>query len=419
MNESIQYPRFRWLVLFAACLGLAGMQIDMIAYSPLLAHIARDLRVDMGAAIHLMTVFSFATAISLFVGGFLCDRYGIMLVIVLGLLCASVPAALTPWIGTSYEVVLGSRIVQGVSAGFLLCTMAPITAGWFPLREKGLASGLMNGSISVGSAVGVLAAPAVFLALGNWQQTAAWLSIVGWLALVVAFVVVFSPKLQLPPQSRIGAEPIADGSALKRALSAPITWVGVLVTFFCAWCFVSLYNLTPAYFATDKPIGVGFGPMLSGKLMLAVTIAGMFGPVIAGMLSDRVFRGNAKPILLIGFGLTCIFTYAIVSPIVYGNMALLVTCLILVGVGSIFLYPAIVIFVSEVYPIQIVGKMLGLWMGLGAFGGSAGLFVGGLAVAKFGNYNATITQIALAAVVGFVFALFMGRPKHLALMEKI
>jgi MFS family permease len=412
MNESIQYPRFRWLVLFTASLGFAAMQINMIAYAPLLADIAKNLGVDMGAATNLMTVFLITASIALIVGGILCDRYGIMFVIILGLLCTSVPATLMPWIGSSYQAVLWARIIQGFSAGFLLCTMAPIMAIWIPLQEKGLASGLMNGSVTLGSAVGVLSAPAVFLALKNWQQMIAWLSIPCWAALLLAIMVVFSPKPQgLLSQSQTSEVPVADGSALKRALSAPITWIGVLVTFFTAWCFQSLYNLTPAYFAADKPVGIGFGPMLSGKLMLAVMIAGMLGPVIGGLLQDKVFRGRAKPVLLIGFALSCVFIYAILFPAVYANMAVLIVCLILVGAGNAFLYPAIVVFISGTYPVHIVGKMLGLWFGIGAFGGAAGLFAGSLAVGKFGNYNVAISLVSLAAVVGFIFALFMVRPK--------
>jgi MFS family permease len=413
MNESVPYPRFRWLVLFTASLGFTAMQINMIAYAPLLGDIAKNLGVDMGAATNLMTVFLFTASIALIVGGVLCDRYGIMFVIILGLLCTSIPATLMPWIGSSYNVVLWARIIQGFSAGFLLCSMAPIMAIWFPLQEKGLASGLMNGSVTLGSAVGVLSAPAVFLMLKNWQQMIAWLSILSWVALLMAVVAVFSPKPQgLPSQFQPTGTPLRDGAALKRALTAPITWIGILVTFFTAWCFQSLYNLTPAYFAADKPVGIGFGPMLSGKLMLAVMIAGMFGPVIGGLLQDKIFGGRAKPVLLIGFTLSCIFIYAILFPPIYTNMMVLIVCLILAGAGNAFLYPAIVVFISGTYPVHIVGKMLGLWFGIGAFGGAAGLFAGSLAVGKLGNYNVAISLVSLAAVVGFIFALFMVRPKY-------
>lgn len=232
---------------------------------------------------------------------------------------------------------------------------------------------------------------------------------------MIAIVVVVSPKPQiLPSQSQASVTPVSEGTALKRALSAPITWVGVLVTFFTAWTFFSLSNLTPAYLAADKPIGLGFGPMLAGKLMLAVMIAGMIGPVIAGMLQDKVFGGNARPVLLIGFALSCIFIYAILFPVVYRNMLVLVVCLILAGAVSAFLYPAIAVFVSETYQVQIVGKMLGLWLGLGILGGAAGNFFGGQAVMKFGNFTMALSMVSLAAAAGFIFAFFMVRPKRYA-----
>jgi MFS family permease len=389
------------------------MQIDIIAYAPLLGDIAKDLRVDMGVATNLMAVFLFTTSIAFLVGGFLCDRYGIMFVIILGLLCASIPATSMPWIGTSYRTVLWARIIQGFSVGFLLCTMAPIVAVWFPLPEKGLASGLMSGSVSLGSAVGVLAAPAVFLASRNWQHTAAWLSLLGWLGLPLALGCRHTSRtFEAQSQSRVASS--TEGTAFKQALSVPSTWIGVLVAFFSTWCLQTFWNLTPTYFAIDKPVGVGFGPMMSGKLMLAVMVAGMAGPVIGGAIQDKFFRGNSKPILLIGFILSGLFTYAILSPVVYTNKLVLVVCLILAGSGVAFLYPALVVIISGFYPIHIVGKMVGLWMALGAFGGALGCLVGGLAIAKFGNYNAAITQIALAAAIGFIFALFLARPKRWA-----
>ena len=111
------------------------------------------------------------------------------------------------------------------------------------------------------------------------------------------------------------------------------------------------------------------------------------------MLQDKVFRGNAKPVLLIGFTLSCVF---ILCNPVSGRIHKYAGSCGLPNTGwsrvNAFLYPAIVVFVSGTYPVQIVGKMLGLWMGLGAFGGAAGLFVGGLAVAKFGNYNLALPR---------------------------
>lgn len=50
MNLPDGYPRYPWLFLLTACLGAAAFYIGMIRYAPLLGHVARDLRVDVGRA---------------------------------------------------------------------------------------------------------------------------------------------------------------------------------------------------------------------------------------------------------------------------------------------------------------------------------------------------------------------------------
>lgn len=419
MNESGQYPRFRWLVLLSICLSLMTTYINQLDFAPLLQEIAKDLRIDMAIATNLMTVFLLCGAIALIVGGVLCDRFGIMFVTTIGLLCTSVPAVIMPWIGTSYASVLWARAFQGVSFGFIMCTIVPTIAVWFPFREKGLASGLMGSCVGLGSAIGVWAAPVVFLVIKSWQQTIAWLSIIGWVGIAISLLIVFSQKPQLPSQSCGDGIPVADPITLKHALSASTTWITVFANFFVAWCLFSIYNIIPAYFAADKPVGIGLGPMMSGNLMLAVMVAGIVGPVVAGILQDRVFHGNPKPVILIGFALTCIFIYPIQLFVIYTSLPVLVICLIIAGLGVQFLTPCLMVFVSKSYPFQIVGKMTGLIWGLGGFGGPVGLFACGLAVAKFGNYNGAITLMSLGGLTGFILAIFLAKPKQGPTIESL
>jgi MFS family permease len=407
MDEPVKSAGFRWLVLLSMCLSLMTVMINMIAFAPLLPEIAKDLRVDMATVTNLMTLFSLGAAIAFIVGGALCDRLGIMFVAILGLLCTSVPAVIMPWIGTSYASTLWARVSQGASMGFIMCAMGPIIAIWFPPKEKGLASGLMGGSVGLGSAIGVWAAPVVFLAVKSWQQTVAWLSIVGWVGLAMYLAIVFRPESRLPSQSHETSAPVADPTSLKHALSASITWILMPVNFFMGWSVMSVYNLVPAYFAADKPVGIGLGPMMSGNLMLAVMIAGIVGPVIAGMLQDKVFHGNPKPVILIGFALACIFIYPIQLSIVHDSLPILVTFLTVSGLGLQFLGPCIIVFVSKCYPIGIVGKMTGLTSFAGSLGGPAGQFACGLALAVFGSYNGPIMLMSLGGLAGFILALLI------------
>jgi MFS family permease len=179
-----------------------------------------------------------------------------------------------------------------------------------------------------------------------------------------------------------------------------------------SWNMQYLYSLTPTFLSADIPTGAGYGPIMSGRLMINVTvISGIFGPMICGLLVDKVFKGSTKPIFTLGFILLCVFVYAIKTPAIYGNKILLSISLMMAGFGVQFVMPAIYIFISKSYRPQIVGKMLGLWMGLGTFGGVLGLYLAGKTLSIAGNYNIAFTLLSIAAIVGLVLSFVMAKQK--------
>ena len=414
-EESIKYPNYRWLILIAAALSYINVQIVNLAITPILPHIAQDLGVDLGVATNFMTVFLFSgNIIQLAVGGVICDRFGILKTLLVGLLCAILPSVLMPWIGDSYTGVFYARLVQGLSPGFIFPAMGPILAIWFPLKEKGLATGLMSAGVALGSFMGTMGGPYVFKMVDTWQEMTAWVSIVGWIDLFFIILLIAFPKPQSPVQQAHDAVR-PDRNMFRLALLAPLTIAGILVTFMSNWDMHCLYSLTPTFLSADVPTGAGYGAIVSGQLMINVTvISGIFGPMILGLMVDKVFKGRTREVFLIGFALMCIFMYTIKIPLVYENKVLLSISLMMAGFGVQFVMPAIYIFISKSYRHQIVGKMTGLWMGIGAFGGVLGLYVAGKTLTSTGNYSIAFMLMSLAALAGLVISIIMAKLKTLA-----
>ncbi|MDB9822313.1 MFS transporter [Deltaproteobacteria bacterium] len=413
-NESNQYPSYRWLILIVAALSYINVQIANLSITPILPHIAQDLGVDLGVATNFMTVFLFSgNIILLAVGGAICDRFGILNTLAVGLLCAIIPSTLMPWVGETYTGVFYARLIQGLSPGFIFPAMGPILAIWFPLEEKGLATGLMSAGVALGSFLGIMGGPIVFKMVDTWQQMTAWVSIIGWIDLAFIIFLIALPKPQSPVQhSEDAAQP--DKNIFKVALLAPLTIVGIFLTFMASWNMQCLYSLTPTFLSADIPTGAGYGPMMSGQLMINVTvISGIFGPMVLGLLVDKVFKGNTKEVFAIGFILMCVFMYAIKTPFIYGSKVPLSISLMLAGLGVQFVMPAIYIFMAKSYKHQIVGKMTGLWMGLGTFGGVLGLYLAGKTLTIAGNYSIAFTLMSLAALVGLVLSFVMSKLKTL------
>ena len=227
------------------------------------------------------------------VGGHVCDRYGIFVSLILGFLCLAVPASLMPVIGANSTCIFWARMIQGLSSGFMFPAMPAIVNTLFPPSQKGLANGLMNSSVAVGSSAGVFLGPLVVKAVhGDWKSMSATLSIFVWACVVLGLILfaLFNSKL---PKREAPAVDEAKGSAFKKALVSPFTIVGIMIFFLTAWAMQCLYGLTGAYLAADKPLGAGYGAMTAGQLMLGVTLlAGVTGPVLAAFCWIRPSAGT-------------------------------------------------------------------------------------------------------------------------------
>ena len=404
MDESTDFKRVRKWVMFVNCLAVANFCICNLAWSPMLSDIAKSLQTDMGQATQLMAIFALTSAIGLIVGGFLCDRIGLYKVLLLCLFCAVVPVAVIPLLQGSFSQIFYLRLLQGFSGG-VLCNASPVLATWYPPLKRGVAGGFIALSAPVGGALGGGLAPVLCGIVGGWQQAFVWLSLPGWINIFLIFYVMKMVKTvasQTKPTSGSKA-----GSALGLAMRSPVTWIGVCVAFCIAWAMQGAYGLIPPFLATEYPVGLGYGALLAGQLMLALMIAGILGPLIAGVLLDKAFSGNPKPVIIIGFILSAIFLYTLQISAISGHIFTLIIDLALVGGVLLFLYPAMQVMISQIYPVETVGSMLGLWMGVGTFGGSAAMFASSISVNRSGSYDFTIVMLAIAAFAGFLLTMFM------------
>lgn len=406
---SSHYSPYRWVMLGAVSLAIASIYIIMTTFAPILGVIGADLNVTMGAATNLMMGFVLSIAIFLLWGGLVVDRYGITAALVLGLLCAFIPAVLQPVIGHTYAVVFISRLIQGASVGFVFACIGPVLALWFPMEERGIAGGVMIAFLPLGSAIGTVLSPTILASVGSWQLTAAYLSIPALLGIIYA--ILFTRKNPQLPVGEVAAASEAAGETITfgQAITMRVTWLGAFIVFFNAYNLYVLLNLVPSYLAV--PIGLNLGEMMAGQLSLSVTLAGAVSMVIGGIVFDRIFKGNAKLNVLIGFALAGIFTAFIVVPGITASMGLLVVCLLIAGFGIPFMNGAISAYIAMTYPPSIVGRMVGWWFGFGTFGGALGLLLGGWTIDATGSFTTAIILAVIACLFGFILGTFLKRPQ--------
>jgi MFS family permease len=398
-------------MLLATSAAIISIYIDMIVYAPILGVVAEDLGINMGAAANLIMGFVLSVAVVLILGGAVCDKYGVTTALVLGLLCASLPATFIGLMGDNYTAIFVARLIQGASVGFIFAVIGPVSALWFPPTEQGLAGGIMIGALSVGSAIGVVISPPILEAVGSWQTTVAILSIPGWVSIVLALLITRrSPSSEVLNAIGEAMKSNQKTMTFRGAIFTALTVIGSFILFFEGWGLYVLYNLVPAYLATADPVGLGLGAITAGKISLAVTVVGIFAMISGGIFFDKVAKGDARYAVVIGFILMGVFSYFILTPFVYTNLSLLVVCLVIAGWGPAFLCPSISAFIVINYPPNIVGRMVGLWFGFGTFGGALGLYLGGQTVVRLGNFYWAIMFIPLVSILGLILG-FLMKPK--------
>ena len=177
------------------------------------------------------------------------------------------------------------------------------------------------------------------------------------------------------------------------------------------WIFAAFNDLTPGYFALDKPVGVGYGPTTAGKLMSLVQVAFVIGSISTGFILEKVFRGRVRPVISMGYTFFAVFAFSIIFPAVWANMSVLPVCLSIAGffIGSIG--ANVIAFASKRYPAHIAGKIVGMWMGVGLFGGLGGIIAGATALHKTGNYHASIIIVCVIAIIGLIIVQFLKPPR--------
>ncbi|MBP2654868.1 MAG: transporter transrane protein [Firmicutes bacterium] len=411
MSAASYYPKFRWFVLLALWFITVTEGIILISFAPLIGVIASQLGLSLGEATGaFMGAFTLFVTVGAVAGGAFVDRVGAVPVFIASCVLMFLGDILIPTFSDSFPALVALRIIEGVGAGAIMGVGSAVAAVWFPEAERGLVLGIQGLSVSLGIAIGFGTVPAVFEATGSWTTAMAWLAVAPVIGLLLSMVVAFGPK---PPaeDSSVAACDLSSSSDFKLALKQPVTYIGILCIFFLSWIMQAFNDLTPAYLAINPPIGIGYGPVAAGKYMMVVQIAFMIGSVVGSLAMQKIFKGVVKPVVMIGFIMAGIFCLSIKFPFVHGNPVVLVPFLFIAGFFQGWVNPNVQAFCAMHYPAHIVGKLGGMWMGLGILGGTAGVVAGSVALHTTGAYQVSIIIVALIAVVGVGCTVFLNPPK--------
>jgi len=308
--------REAWLRL-AACTGAAALlQIDGTLITVALPAVGQSLDAGAGALSWVLAVYFAAYALALFPGGRLVDRLGSRRLALAGLVLfavGSILGALAP----SLDVLLASRVIQGVGAGLVSPAALAGAVSGFPPERRGTALGIWGAGSGIANLLGPLLGGLLTVGLG-WRAN--------WWALVPLSAAAAVAIWALVPRSVHDDESPELGGLRQRvvaaaALVATLTFMILIGTFFIAQQYLQEVR---GYSALGAGAALIFVALL---VALAAPLSGRLAdarderwPALAGFVAAALGLGGlgvpwvplhgpaAIPLLgLVGFGLGLLF----------------------------------------------------------------------------------------------------------------
>lgn len=193
---------------------------------------------------------------------------------------------------------------------FSALSLIKVNAGWFHISERGVFSAIFGSMIQGGRALVYLVGPLLVLIL-PWQ----WMFFVpAFLVSVMAFMTYLfvkngpedcgHPELDVQDASSGDSEPVSVKYVLKKVFTNPVTLTIVFAEFCTGFVRHGFEQWFPRYMLEAQHLALDSAVFKSGAA--GVVVAGIFGAIFAGTISDWVFKGRRPPVAFLGYTLQVI-----------------------------------------------------------------------------------------------------------------
>ena len=383
------------VVLFALAHGAHHLVTALPV--PLLPFIRNEFGLDYAQAALVVSAFSVPYGIAQLPSGWLADKIGPRLLLLLAT-SGLAAVALLVGVSTQYYVLLALLVGMGLLGGGYHPSAPSVIANATEQSRRGSAIGLHMLGGSVAHFIAPLAAAAVATSLG-WRSSFFVLSIPA-----VAFGVVFYVILGRRGLSKLPATPASDSPTAMAAARVDWRTVAVVLTMSSVGTAVIL---SAASFCPLFLVDVhGYQAQHGAAAMSLLYSGGLWAAILGGHLSDRIGRLkvivavaliSGPLLLLLGSGI--------------GHIGVLVT-VVLLGGAFYGASPAAEVYLMANTPVSRRSTVLGLYY-FGAMEGSGVLApVVGYLIDRFGFSTAFATSGIVMIVVATTCVILLTRWRH-------
>ncbi|MBI3934641.1 MAG: MFS transporter [Acidobacteria bacterium] len=405
-------PTRRWLLVAPALLlwWIIG-QFDKSNISLVIADSAflRELQLEgrFGELGGLMSTFFIGYGISIFLWGFLVDRWGPRICLVIGTIGWGAVMFLMSR-ASSLEEMLVARLLLGVAEGNMWPVSNALTNRWFPAREHSRAQAFWMMGPTSGTAIGVPLVTGLILA-SDWRGMMVALAVLSLVPLLAFSFIANRPRDQrrIHPSELAAIEADQTEAALagqmefRSLMKSGSFWLITLCMIISVTTIFTLIQWTPSFVITQRGLT---RQSMSAWLTVGYILA-TFGTILVGSIGDRSMKraltaaGTCLVFVLI------VLPSALLLPPAWSAIAL--ATLIAVPCGIAALNGALLH--TMVRP-EAVARATGIYSGVGSLVSAVGPWAfGALIGALDGQYWGGFIFLAALNAVGAICYLVLHR----------
>jgi len=415
--ERLLKPKFfyGWVVI-VACIFL---QLHMIWPADTIGVFLSELEAEFGwsrTAISTITLFSgIGYVTSNLIGGWLTDKYGPRLPIILCALITSLAVYLTSRV-TNLGQLYVFYLISGAT-GFIMPIGRSIVQRWFTRRRRGLALGLVMAGTSAGGLMYPLLANWVTSAYGWRNGYIAIAIVIGTSLTVAAFLIVARPEdMGLRSYGAESAIPAATASSQvpksEPAWENMPTWTVKEALRTRAYLLLLAYSLLTVipYIMVSVHIipfagGIGIPKATATAALGTRNFLGIVGSIAIGSQAERLGwkRGLA---ILTALGAVWMFLLMMTR-----NAAMLWSFVILFGIFGMGRGPLVAGLMGTYYGTKSLTMLIAVSGMTAVVGGALGPVMAGLIWDRTGSYFAAFLIGAILWIVAALAVVLMKQPR--------
>ena len=323
------------------------------------------------------------------IAGAFADKYGPRPVLLCGVLTLVIGSALTPFVTSSWGLILTLGILTAIGAG--ACSFSVLlgaAAQRMPTESRGVASGIINAGGSFGQFV---FAPII----GKLIQWVGWMGSMWAIAVVTLLAVPLLNKLTSNTHAPV--KPSEQEGGLKKAVSDAMrnpSYLLLHLGFFTCGFHI-------AFLVTHLPTEVGLcglSPTVASWSLALIGLANIVGSLVAGSCVN-LYRSKYVLAVMYGSRAVLIALYLAAPKTEWTFYAFSV------GLGLTWLatVPPTAALVGKLFGIRYLATLFGLTLLSHQIGGFLGAYLGGLVLEANKDYQwmwwADIALSAMAAVI--------------------